>query len=500
MIYSDSIFCLIKSLNKNEKGYFKKFASLHGRDSIYVKLFNAIDKQKQYDEKKIRKKFENEKFTKQLSVSKNYLYKLILKSMRSFYSGASVETRLNNNLTDISFLIDKGLYSDADKETVRAKHLSVFYQKHYYNLLLLKKQRELMKTKQLTEAEIKAKFNEEKLILNKINNISDYGKLSWQVFNIVRAKGFNENVNELKAFTKNSLLRDNKNAITFESKIHFNNIHSAINYYNSDVKKFFKYCHKNVELMESYPQSIDDDPERYIDALYNVLYGFFEVKKYDEVESYLKKLENVKALSNLQNAKKYFTYYSICLLLFLKTHRLKEAESLVPEIEEILNKYKDKMSKEEELLFYINIVTLYFRTEEYSKGLKWVNIIINDNKINLREDVQCAARMLNLIIHFELGNYVLLGYIVKSTYRYLYKRKNLNPLVKLVLTFMKKLPEIKDNSQLKSEFTWLKDKLKRFTIGEDEKIPYGLLYTFYWLCAKTENKKFEKIVQDYEGN
>ena len=47
--FSNDLFQLIQSLSRTEKAYFKKYTSLHviGERNNYVKLFNAIEKQKE---------------------------------------------------------------------------------------------------------------------------------------------------------------------------------------------------------------------------------------------------------------------------------------------------------------------------------------------------------------------------------------------------------------------------------------------------------------------
>ena len=64
---TDDLFQLIKSLSKSEKGYFKKFSYLYTieGEKNYIKLFDAIEKQKEYDEKKLLKIFNEEEFIKQ---------------------------------------------------------------------------------------------------------------------------------------------------------------------------------------------------------------------------------------------------------------------------------------------------------------------------------------------------------------------------------------------------------------------------------------------------
>ena len=54
---SEELFQLIKSLSKQEKRYFKLYASRHviGEKNKYVQLFDAIDKQAAYNEEKIKK-------------------------------------------------------------------------------------------------------------------------------------------------------------------------------------------------------------------------------------------------------------------------------------------------------------------------------------------------------------------------------------------------------------------------------------------------------------
>ena len=73
---SDHLFKLIKSLSKSEKGYFKKYANFHVRNdqNNYTRIFDAIDLQKEYDEKKIIRKFQRERFVNQFAVAQNYLY------------------------------------------------------------------------------------------------------------------------------------------------------------------------------------------------------------------------------------------------------------------------------------------------------------------------------------------------------------------------------------------------------------------------------------------
>ena len=57
-------------MTQSEKRYFKMFVSVfEGKNKTYVKLYNAIDKQKEYDEKALKEKFKNEPFVKHFAVT-----------------------------------------------------------------------------------------------------------------------------------------------------------------------------------------------------------------------------------------------------------------------------------------------------------------------------------------------------------------------------------------------------------------------------------------------
>jgi len=107
----------------SEKRYFKVYSSKHviGDKNEYVQLFDAIDKMAEYDEELLLDK----KFVKNLSAEKNYLYKLVLKSLNAFHQGVNPKTKIYNLLQSIEVLYHKGLYSQAEKLCQKAMKIAV---------------------------------------------------------------------------------------------------------------------------------------------------------------------------------------------------------------------------------------------------------------------------------------------------------------------------------------------------------------------------------------
>ncbi|HRP53370.1 MAG TPA: hypothetical protein PLI97_07660, partial [Fluviicola sp.] len=121
---SNELFNLVKSLSKSEKRFFKLSSSLQAGEKNYLKIFDFIDKQKQYDEKELKDAFANEVFVKHLPSEKNHLYRLILKSLRTFYSEQSASSILKQELKNVEILYKKALFKECDKFVVRAKSIA----------------------------------------------------------------------------------------------------------------------------------------------------------------------------------------------------------------------------------------------------------------------------------------------------------------------------------------------------------------------------------------
>ena len=99
---SHALFDLISSLTMSEKRYFKLFSSRHviGESNDYIHLFNAIDKQNVYSEDVLKKA----SYVKNLSQEKNYLYRLVLKSLNAYHSSLNNKSRIFEFLKQVEIL------------------------------------------------------------------------------------------------------------------------------------------------------------------------------------------------------------------------------------------------------------------------------------------------------------------------------------------------------------------------------------------------------------
>ena len=114
-----------------------------------MQLFDAIDKQEVYDEKKLLKQFEGERFTKQFSVAKNYIYNYILRTLDIFHTDPHEE--LSSVIHKIEILIGKNLFDQALKLIRKAKHMATRQERFGEMLELLQHERTVLRSMQKTK-------------------------------------------------------------------------------------------------------------------------------------------------------------------------------------------------------------------------------------------------------------------------------------------------------------------------------------------------------------
>ena len=170
-----------------------------------------------------------------------------------------------------------------------------------------------------------------------------------------------------------------------------------------------------------------------------------------------------------------------------------EGLELVPYIEEKLNEYELYLDRHRILVFYYKIASLYFGSGNFDKSIDYLNKIINW-KVDLRTDLQCYARLLHLIAHYELGNFDLLEYLVKSVYRFMYKMQNLSTVEEEVFGFLRKAFRL-SRTEIKAEFENLLAALQPLEKNRLESRAFMYLDIISWLESKIHNKPVQIIIR-----
>jgi hypothetical protein len=159
-----------------------------------------------------------------------------------------------------------------------------------------------------------------------------------------------------------------------------------------------------------------------------------------------------------------------------------------------LEEYNLFLDQHRTLIFYYKIASLYFGAGDFDNAIDYLNKIINW-KVNLRNDLQCYARLLHLIAHYELGNFQLLEYLIKTVYRFMAKMQNLSLVEEEVFRFLRKSFYLSAR-KLKPEFEKLLNTIRQFETSKFETRAFAYLDIISWLESKLNDKQTYEIIHE----
>lgn len=500
---SKELFRLIKSLTKSEKRYFKLSSNLQSGNKNYMRLFDAIEEQSEYDEDALKNQFKGETFIRHLPSEKSHLYNLILKSLRGFHSDKSSGAQLQEQLRNIELLYNKALYKECAKFIKRAKKLAAKHEKFYYLLDLVNWEKQLVEEEYMRgifDKDLVKLVEEEHDCLKKLRNLAEYQILYSRINYAYRRGGYVRNEKEtqiVKEVANHPLITGKGTAISVKASSMCYFIKGLCATTEMDQEDAYTNFNKVAKILENNPVIMQEVPKRYIRALNNLLFFHLDNQRFKEFSALIDKMRALKSkpgFGSIDVQMKIFTLtHNAELLVYDSTGQIDKGLRVIEEVIEGIVQYQDKLNIEEKIVLYYNVSVMYFAGGDYKKALHWINKVINVNEGDLRKDLFTFARLYNLIIHYELGNFDLLDYTTKSTSRYIKKKNRNYRFESLILKYIRRMIKAKSEKELQKNYKKfhkeLKDVLKDFY--EQAGMEYFDFLT--WVESKIEDIPYPEI-------
>ena len=502
---ADPLFQLIRSLQKAEKRNFKLYIQRNSanKDLKIIQLFDALDKMDDYDEAMLLKK--NPAIKKQqLSNIKAHLYKQLLSSLRLLKSEESIDMQLHEQLDHARILYNKGLYLQSLKILDKLKELTHLYNQDSFLIQIIsleKKIETLHITRSLQDRADRLAFeaveiNEKRRMITKLSNLA-LQLYSWYIKN-GHARNEADEV-DVRMFFKESLPADAHLQTGFYERLYLCQSYCWYAFIRQDFLMYYRYTQKWVNLFLEQPQMIKVETGHYIKGMHNLLNAHFDLRNYQQFDLVLKQFEEFAASDTVNHNDN----NRIQTFVYLNTARMnqhfmlgtfKEGLSLVSYIEEKLDEYYLYLDRHRILVFYYKIASLYFGNQDYETSIDYLQKIINW-KVDLRNDLQCYARLMHLLAHYELGNYDIMEYLTKSVYRFMAKMGNLTVIEEEMFAFIRNTFHLSPQ-KLKPEFEKLLNKIKRLEKNRFETRAFAYLDIISWLESKVYEKPMHLVIKE----
>ncbi|MGB1206678.1 MAG: hypothetical protein ACPG5B_13590 [Chitinophagales bacterium] len=499
-----SLFQLIKSLSKSEKRYFKVFVGKHssGAEKNYVQLFDAIDRQNTFEEASLLHYLKSLKIkTTYLAADQNYLYKLILKSLRNYHAGKTISLKIKEELEYVEILFNKGLYQQCNKILQKAKAKTKKLDLYALLLETIAWEQKLAGVYQNFQA-IENSIKNLTSTTNSLQNYNEYVALYHKSVLLRKSnnKARNEkSVQEFELFMQKKLLKSIEQAISFRSKIRFYEIYA--NFYHTTNQLLSEYENTIAisDIIEKQVGFIQEEPFFYM-AISSRLLSLERKLKPANFKASLQKLRAIP--SQVKKAKEELHIvinmlsYGEEMTLLLHHGFFSEALSLKKNIENLLKTQAQKIPASYKISAYYRFVYLHIGLGDFDNALTYINLLLGNFENSINPNLYSFARLLNLIIHYELGNFYLLEHIEKTTYNYFKRHQSLYKIEKRIFSFFRNIVYLKDIHHLQQDaFEQLWKDFKQLLEDKFEQRTLNYFDLLSWAESKATNQSFAQTVQ-----
>lgn len=461
----EDLFQLIQSLSKSEKGYFKKYAGVHVRGNganHYLKLFDVISGMEEYDESIVRKKMADTPVLAYLPTAKNQLFQLILKVLRAYREDNYLSIRLKDQLDHIEFLFERGLFVQCENLVQRAMKMA-------------EQQDDLMAIRDLMFWDARLLLREpgasEKCRARALRILDDHDAFTkklmqheelWRDILALQLKDYLKKVEELPIEKleegEESYRIDNDRV--FQKLYSFRELLKGKKMFTDQDEAFFR---KGLEVSD--PERSTLNKEVHLELLRRKALAELEEDHPDfqATLSQLMELEEKWTQEQLTSLSVRATFFSCTLqirsLKNMDCHQERTAllEKVLPKVENVFSALAGK----EKAAVSMELSLAFFSTGQFRKSLSWLNKAEEDPHVFLPFKYPQFLRIYRMMIYYELENFDLIEYQIKSIIRKSKTKEGLHDEERMILDFLKKRIRQSPDQDLFNELKQISDQIER---------------------------------------
>lgn len=493
--YNFDLFELIKSLSKSEKRYVSLYLSKNkSKVSISKDIFNFLVKLDQYDEKQVLAHFSKTDWVKHYAVHKKQLYYTILNGLHQFDEYANVEQDVKKGIHYCSILIKKGLFKQAKKLIDVYKKKAIEIEKFTFILELIELEKKMVTQSSLSGTKstyVKTLYKEEKNCMDLLQNAAQY----WERSNTIFVQHYRKKITkgqtsaDFESLMKNKDFIDISGAKSTAAKLDFLQINALYAFVHNHTSKALEYNESLLSYLDKHEKMRAIFADRYFSVFNNYLIDSLILKKHDQLLNGIKRirlLAKEKGFENINNleANVFRLSYSLELNYHIAQGKFTEALPLITEVDKGLQRFKAKIVIQSSITLVYMLSYILFFNKMYYDCLDRILLIINEPNALKVKDIYRDTRFLEIICHFELGNYVLVESLVVSFNRFVSKEHEPYQTYSTLIAFVK--------ASIRNPFTnhakkYLA-KLSELRDEEKEKIVFNNFDYLRWLSEKTDSK------------
>jgi len=422
----------IHTLTKNEKQFFRRNYIQTGGDAgpLYLRLFDAIEKQAVYNEAEILEKFTPQLQKKNIAFQKHYLYRQLCEALLQYSQEHELEQSIYKDILLIRLFRKKGLPDEAQNVWVKAIRKAREIES-FAMLGLLKKEFEKM----ILWSSTHTRYDElHGIFKNNIINYDQYAELITlrdiyaEALLLKRKAHYDldplskEQAVALLASVEQRQFGVHTGSFWFR---HYYRMAKATLLYllNEKVEEALSLTGETFREWKEHCRHIETNTENFIEVMSMInhvgvqqgAYAYVEESFSDPVHDFITQ----EAYRANFEAIKYLALNKV----YNKMARYTEVAQLVQHMKKRSSDWEPFLSIDINRTVNLSLGIASFVLEQYSDALNFIKRGIIHFKDNSREELAKNANMLLLLIAYNLNNDRLFEAQYRSTYSFFYKQK-----------------------------------------------------------------------------
>ena len=467
---------IIDSMSMNEKRYFKIFINknIFGSQNKYLLLFNLLHGNNTITEDDLKKTVKEQDYSdKNISYDINYLNKIILRSLNEFHHDKTISLKLQNHIKSVEILFYKGLYDECLKIIRKAKKLSLKNENEILMLELLNWEKKCMGYSKgfygamSVNEKIDSYFN----YIKENREITDLYYHSYFLKNNVGKISYEKIIQDFESIIENPIFkRDGFELHSVQSRIFY--FLTIANYYNVVQQKENETINleNTIEVFDLNPFYKEENPLDYI-SVYTRIIDIY--KKSDDI-TFHNKIDALRSFENILDFQKnvaneliFFHTHHSELEFLIFNNNFEEATKIMQLVIKTLKENKYNIEPYYFIGLYYQFACIQLINNNLSQSLKYVNLILNEFKLDERPKSFIKTEILNMIIHYELKNYKLVLHNFNAFNKKYKKVFKLNYIEKNIIQLIVQISENPYSKNETIEFRNTYKKILKREIMED---------------------------------
>jgi predicted house-cleaning noncanonical NTP pyrophosphatase (MazG superfamily) len=424
--------------------------------------------------------------------------------LQDFDKDTSIDYRFENMIANIRVLYRRALYDECKTQIQKTRKLANTYEHFEILLELLRWEKQIAYAQgdiAFLTKKLQAIVNEELALNEKLKNYLFYKNTFYEVYATIRQQGLltkDTAVDSLTQKMKHEMLQSDVFALSKKGKIFYYRSRSLYAYYARNNEDFYEKNKILLRLMEDFAEYLQEEVAEHISVLSNIVLSCSTLKKYDEANENIEKFRLIQPRTQDDKLKIHRQYYQAKLQWCIST--INYDIGLAVMAKHLIDKQKFENQDYINSGFYYAFFCISFGAAKYDLALENLNEWLGAGKTQDRQDLQIMARLLNLILHYEMGNTYLLDSLLRSTSYYINKHSKIEGFERLLMRFIREAQQSSSKAELVQISMEIKQEFKQLAQDSTQSAFTQYFDFIAWIDSKISGKSFAEMQRELVAN